>query len=65
MYIIIICFTWVEGRKSLDLQSFLQCSFKVTCLQNEINFIVGKAVIKVVLVVVIETGILPSEGVDL
>jgi len=32
-------------------------------LQNEINIIAGKAVIKFVLVT--ETGILPSEGVDL
>jgi hypothetical protein len=59
-----LCFKWAEGGTSfLDLQSFLQCSCKGTCLKNEINFIAGKAVIKFVLVT--ETGILPSEEVGL
>jgi hypothetical protein len=60
----ILCFKWVEGGTSfLDSQSFLQCSCKGTCLQNEINFIARKVVIKFVLVT--ETRILPSEGADL
>jgi len=60
--IYILCFKWAEGETSfLDSQSFLPYSCKGTCLQNEINLIAGKAVIKFVLVT--ETGILPSEGV--